>query len=157
VYLLSRVCGSVLLASLSRCAGVFVVLFAARCFGPENVQESLWPLRTQYEQGSAPSHLTLRDLHRSHAADVRSIRRRFSGRAPSISEVSDEAKETDGERAEGRSASEDDLWNLQVKGDRAQIESGSVAGNGLIMPMPIGYDQVRRIYFHPSNNDLMKT
>jgi hypothetical protein len=96
VYRLSRACGSVSLASPSRFAGVFVVLFAPRGFGPENVQVSLWFLRWQYEQGCAPSHLTLRDLQRSQAAVVRSIRRRFSGRGPSIFEVSDEAKDTDG-------------------------------------------------------------
>ena len=51
------------------------------------MQESLWFLRLQYEQGNEPSHLTLRVLHKSHAAEMRSSRRRFSGRAASMSRV----------------------------------------------------------------------
>ena len=127
VYRLSRACDSVSVASLSWFAGVFVVLFAPRVLGPENVHESLRFLRMQYEQGRAPSHLTLRDLQRSQAAGVRSTRRLFSGRARSIFEVSEEARETDGGE-EGEICSESEASEVQGWGfARAQTKSFWVA------------------------------
>lgn len=52
---------------------------APRTFGAVNLHVSARLLRTQYAQGSAPSHLTFRFLQRSHAATTLSTLRRFSG------------------------------------------------------------------------------
>lgn len=51
---------------------------APRTLGAVNLHVSARSFRTQYAQGSAPSHLTFRFLQRSHAATTRSTRRRFS-------------------------------------------------------------------------------